>query len=97
MPQPSEGQEKARFDAFLDPEKKQRYERAKELGGFRSLTAFVFNAVDKEADRIIEEHEKFFASERDKEIFFEAFLNPPQPNEAAMKAAKRYKELTRRE
>jgi uncharacterized protein (DUF1778 family) len=87
-----EKQEKARFDGALPLEQKQRFEYAAELGGFRTLTDFVFSSAEEKADEIITRHETLLSSEKDKEIFFAALLNPPKPNKKLQAAAKRYKE-----
>jgi uncharacterized protein (DUF1778 family) len=87
-------QEKARFDTKLPKEQKQLFERAAALGGYRNLTDFVIVTVQEKAKEIIEEREKILASQKDKEIFFEALLNPPKPNEALLSAKEEYKKLT---
>lgn len=72
--------EKTRFDARLTREQKEFFEYASQLGGFRSLTEFIIQAAQLRAKEIIEEHNKILASNKDKEIFFDALLNPPSPN-----------------
>jgi uncharacterized protein (DUF1778 family) len=84
-------QEKARFDGQLPIEQKQLFEQAKILGGYRSLTEFVFLSAQEKAEDLIKQHEKFLISEKDKEIFFNALTNPPKPNESLHKAASKYK------
>lgn len=80
----------ARFDARLSREQKEFFERAALLGGYRSLTDFVVSAVQKRANEIIEQKEKILADERDREIFFNALLNPPEPNEYLKEASEAY-------
>lgn len=82
-----------RFDTRWTKEQKQLFERASSLGGFRSLSEFVFFAVRKQAEEIIEKHEGLVTSQRDREIFFQALLNPPAPNADLKKAAQRYLDL----
>lgn len=82
---------KARFDARLSTEEKELFERAAELGGFRSLTEFVLRSAQKRAKEIIEEHELIIASKRDGEVFFNAILNPEKPNAKLTAAAEKYK------
>ncbi len=89
-------QKKARFDAQLPKDQKVFFEYAASLGGFRTLTEFVFTSAQEKADQIIASHETLFNSQRDKETFFKALLNPPKPNKASLKAAQRYKKLTSR-
>ena len=73
-------QNTARFDARLSAEQKSMFEKAAVLGGYRNLTDFVIAAVRDKANEIIEKNESIIASERDKEIFFSALMNPPKPN-----------------
>lgn len=87
-------QEKARFDTKLPKEQKQLFERAAALGGYRNLTDFVIVTVQEKAKEIIEEREKILASQKDKEIFFGALVNPPKPNEKLLSAKEEYKKLT---
>lgn len=89
-------QKKARFDAQLPKDQKAFFEYAASLGGFRTLTEFVLTSAQEKADQIISSHKTLFDSQRDRETFFEALLNPPKPNKASLKAAKRYKKLTGR-
>lgn len=83
---------KARFDTKLSKEQKEFFEYAASLGGFRTLTEFVIHALKEKADKIISEHKTIIASQKDREIFFEALINPPEPNARLKKAAARYKE-----
>ncbi len=83
----------ARFDTRWTEEQKRLFERASTLGGFRSLSEFVFFAVQQHAEKIIEKHEKIISTERDQEIFANALMNPPSPNSNLRKAAKRYLDL----
>ena len=82
--------EKARFDGQLPTEQKQYFEQAAALGGFRTLTEFVFLAAQEKAEQIIKEHKTILSSQRDREVFFEALISPPKPNEKLEAAAQRY-------
>lgn len=83
---------KARFDGQLPAQQKQYFERAAEIGGFRTLTEFVFSSAQEKAEEIIKKHKKLLASEKDREIFFQTLLNPPLPNDKLSQAAKEYSE-----
>lgn len=85
--------EKARFDTRLTKEQKEHFEYAASLGGFRTLTEFVVFSAQQQANEIIEKHHSILASQKDREIFFEAMMNPSQPNDALKKAALRFNEL----
>lgn len=84
--------EKARFDTRLPKEQKEYFEYAANLGGFRSLTEFIVFSAQQQASVIVESRNIFLASKKDREIFFDAIMNPPKPNNALKKAASRYKE-----
>jgi uncharacterized protein (DUF1778 family) len=82
---------KARFDAKIPKVQKEFFEYAATLGGFRTLTDFIINAVQEKANIIIQEHNTIIASEKDQEIFFNALMNPTGPNSKLRDAAERYK------
>jgi uncharacterized protein (DUF1778 family) len=85
--------EKARFDAKIPKVQKDLFEYAASLGGFRTLTDFIINTVQEKANAIIREHNTILASEKDREVFFNAFMNPLGPNKKLRDAAERYKEF----
>ncbi len=84
--------QKARFDTRLPKEQKEFFEYAAALGGFRTLTEFVVFSVQQQASQIVERNQAIVASKRDKEIFFDAILNPGKPNAQLKAAAARFKE-----
>jgi uncharacterized protein (DUF1778 family) len=83
----------ARFDTRLTKEQKVFFERAAILGGFRSLTDFVVVALQEKAKEIVSERERFIASQKDSEIFFNTVINPKSPNKELTKAADEFKAL----
>ncbi|MCK5375411.1 MAG: DUF1778 domain-containing protein [Alphaproteobacteria bacterium] len=83
---------KARFDGQLPPEQKEYFEQAAEIGGFRTLTEFVFSSAQEKADEIIERHKMLLETERDREVFFYALINPPEPNEKLQQTAQKHNE-----
>jgi len=85
--------EKARFDAKIPKIQKELFEYAASLGGFRTLTDFIINTVQERANAIIQEHNTIIASEKDREIFFNAFMNPSGPNQKLRDTAERYKKF----
>jgi uncharacterized protein (DUF1778 family) len=84
--------QKARFDTRLSKEQKEFFEYAAGLGGFRTLTEFVVFSVQQQASQIVERNQAILASRKDQEIFFNAILNPGQPNAQLKAAAGRFKE-----
>jgi uncharacterized protein (DUF1778 family) len=85
--------EKARFDTRLPKEQKEYFEYAANLGGFRNLTEFIVFSVNQQANRIVENHNTILASQKDKEIFFNAIMNPQKANTRLKKAALRYNKV----
>ncbi len=84
---------KARIETRVPQEQKELFERAAALAGFNTLTDFILSTVKKKAEKIVKKHDNFLASERDREIFFEALLNPPKPNDRLKQAAEKYKRI----
>ncbi len=85
--------EKARFDARLPKEQKEFFEYAARLGGFRTVTDFVISSAQKQAKKIIEEHNKILSTKRDEEIFFNELINPEKPNKKLKSAMSKYNEI----
>ena len=80
----------ARFDTRLPKEQKEFFEYAANLGGYRTLTEFVINSLQREAEEIVKKHRAILSSKRDEEIFFDAVMNPPAPGSKLKAAAKKY-------
>ena len=83
----------ARFNARLPEAQKAFFEHAANIGGFRSLTDFILQAAQEMADRIVEDHQKLLVSERDRELFFDVLMNPPEPNQKLKEAHQKYQDL----
>jgi uncharacterized protein (DUF1778 family) len=74
-----------RIEARIHSDQRRRIEHAAALKG-TSISDFMVSSAEEAAKRTIEEHESWTLSGRDREIFVNALLNPPAPNQA-MKAA----------
>lgn len=85
--------ENARFDTKLPKSQKIQFEYAASIGGYRSLTDFIITSAQEKANEIIQKHEQIITSERDRQVFFEAMLNPAEPNEKLKKAFAKQEEL----
>ena len=83
----------ARFDTRLSTDQKEFFEYAASLAGFKSLSEFVISAVQEKASFVVKQNEQILANERDREIFFDALLNPPKPNAQLLKAAQEHREM----
>jgi uncharacterized protein (DUF1778 family) len=51
-----------------------------------------FAPVDPAAERVMTEREKTALSAEDGDLFYNALINPPQPDEKLKAAARRYRE-----
>lgn len=91
VPEPAEGGKTERLEARITSAQKEILQRAAEIEG-RSLTDFVVSSAQATARRVIQEHEILVLSANDREVFVNALLNPPAPNEKLRKAARRYKQ-----
>lgn len=89
---PERSDKNERLEARISREQKELIQRAADLQG-QSLTDFVLGSVADAARRIIQEHEMLELIGRDREIFIDALLNPPEPSERLLEAAKRYKQI----
>jgi uncharacterized protein (DUF1778 family) len=56
-----------------------------------TLNQFVVRSALEKANSVIEQERVLQLTLKDAEVFFEALENPPQPNDALMKAAQEYK------
>ena len=81
----------ARLEARLPSSVYATTTRAAELKG-RTVTDFVVSAAHAAAQRAIEEEGIIRLSAEDQQRFAEALLDPPAPNEALRRAARRHRD-----
>jgi uncharacterized protein (DUF1778 family) len=79
-----------RLEARVTPEQKRLIERAATLRG-TTVTEFVIASAQEAATNIIKDSEVLRLRDQAREVFVNAVLNPPAPNDAASAAAQRYK------
>lgn len=79
-----------RIEARLRPEQKSRIEYAASLLG-TSLSDFLVQNADAAARRTIQEHESWKLEGRDRQVFVDALLHPPEPSSRLRAAAARYR------
>ncbi len=79
-----------RLEARVTPAQKQLIERAAALRG-TTVTEFVVVSAQEAATSAIKDFEVLSLRDEAREVFINAILNPPGPNEAARIAAERYK------
>ena len=78
-----------RIDIRLTSAQKELLEHATALQG-RTVTAFILASAEEAAHKAIKEHETVRLSERDREVFVDALLNPPRPSDHLRTAAATY-------
>lgn len=81
-----------RLEARLNRKQKELIQHAADLAG-RSLTDFILTASQDAANKVIREHEVITLTARESENFVNALLNPPSPNLALQRAAKRHRDF----
>ncbi len=74
----------------VDEQTKLLIERAARLER-RKLTDFCITALTAAARRAIAEHETLTLSEVDRQVFFDALVNPPEPGERLKRAVAEHK------
>jgi len=80
---------KERLDFRVTVEFKETVSQAASLAG-TSMTTFVYEAVRQYATQTIEQHERMLLNNAARDQFLAALANPPAPNKALKKAAKKY-------
>ena len=83
-----------RLEIRATPDQKKLVERAAQIRG-TSVTDFAINKLQEAATEVIQETESLRLREEDRKVFFNALINPPEPNEYAKAAVARYKKQVR--
>lgn len=81
-----------RINLRIDTDSKATLERAAAYTG-STLSDFVLSNALAAARHVISSHESIGLSRKDWDAFFEALVNPPEPNERLKQALKRHDEL----
>ena len=79
-----------RLEARVTPAQKRLIERAAALRG-TSVTEFVVASAQEAATSTIKDFDVLHLRDQAREVFINAVLNPPVPNDAARAAAERYR------
>jgi uncharacterized protein (DUF1778 family) len=74
-----------RLEFRVDADTKRLLERAAALEG-RSLTDYCLTALTHASRETIARHESLVLSDRDRAVFFDALMNPLEPNERLRRA-----------
>jgi uncharacterized protein (DUF1778 family) len=83
-----------RMHLRLDAKAKRTLERAAAYQE-TSVSDFVLATAVAAAEKVIDSHEKVTLSAPDWDDFYDALINPPEPNEKLKEAARRYRERVR--
>ncbi len=73
-------QKTTRLSLRISRRQRDLFEQAAEIKGHKSLSDFVLAATSEKAEAIMQKHNAWLSSERDREIFFNALINPQVPN-----------------
>ena len=82
---------RARVHLRMDGRSKRTLERAAAYEE-TTVSRFVLSSAIAAAERVIESRERIVLPATDWDTFYDALLNPPEPNEALRAAALRYRE-----
>lgn len=81
-----------RLEIRVSSADKKMFKKAQELSGDKSFSSFIVRIVRTEAQKIVANNERILASEKDRQVFFEAVLGHHSPNQNLAEAAKRYQQ-----
>lgn len=87
-------QSKERLSLRLDGQAKRKLERAAAYSN-TSMTRFVLESALSHADEVVHQHERITLSAEDWDIFYDALIDPPEPNKAMREGMKWYRDLPR--
>ncbi|MCF8309033.1 MAG: DUF1778 domain-containing protein [Bacteroidales bacterium] len=80
-----------RVEIRISSHDKKIFQKAQKLSGDKSFSSFIVRIVKQQAEEIVAENDRIIASEKDREIFFDAVFGESEPNENMVEAAKKYK------
>jgi uncharacterized protein (DUF1778 family) len=80
-----------RIEIRISSQDKRIFQKAQKLSGDKSFSSFIVRVVKKQAEEIVAKNDRIIASERDRDIFFEAVFGDRKPNSNLIEAAKKYK------
>jgi uncharacterized protein (DUF1778 family) len=80
-----------RIELRVSSTDKRIFRRAQKLSGDKSFTSFIVRVVKKQAEEIVAKNDRIIATEKDRQVFFDAVFGNTKPNQNLVEAAKRYK------
>jgi uncharacterized protein (DUF1778 family) len=81
----------ARIDLKINSSQKYLLEKAADLKGLSVSDYLLFHGLEADQADLIA-YEKLVLSDRDRDVFLELLENPPQPNQALIKAMEKYQQ-----
>ena len=85
------GNKDERIEIRVSATEKRIFRRAQKLSGDKSFSSFIVRIVKKQAEAIVAENDKIIATEKDRQIFFDAVFSSSKPNSNLVAAAQRFK------
>lgn len=80
-----------RIEIRLSSYDKKVFQKAQKLCGDKSFSSFIVRIVKEQAEEIVAKNDRILASEKDRNLFFEAVFNETlEPTEKLIEATKRY-------
>ncbi len=80
-----------RIELRVSSTDKRIFKRAQKLSGDKSFSSFIVRVVKQQAEEIVAKNDSIIASEKDRQVFFDAVFSHSKPNQNLVEAAKRYK------
>ena len=79
-----------RVELRISSTEKKIFQKAQKLSGDKSFSSFIVRIVKKEAEEIVAKNDRILATEKDRQLFFEAVFGDMEPNQNLVEAIKRY-------
>ncbi len=80
-----------RIELRISSKDKRIFKRAQKLSGDKSFSSFIVRVVKEQAEEIVAKNDRIIATEKDRQVFFDAVFGNSKPNQNLVEAAKRYK------
>jgi uncharacterized protein (DUF1778 family) len=80
-----------RIELRVSSADKRMFKRAQKLSGEKSFSSFIVRLAKKQAEKIVAKNDRIIATEKDRQVFFDAVFGNSKPNQNLVSAAKRYK------
>lgn len=80
-----------RIELRVSSADKRVFKRAQKISGDKSFSSFIVRVVKQHAEEIVAKNDRILATEKDRQVFFDAVFGNSTPNQNLVEAAKRYK------